>query len=70
MKVTIDTSLKTIKLEYPENIAELSKQLKEMLGDKWQEYTIVSGDTSYAPYTSIIGCGGAVSNISSPSTLL
>lgn len=47
MKITIETSNKTIKVEEALNVGELVKQLREVLGDKMNEYTLMPYDIKW-----------------------
>jgi len=51
MKITIDTDNKQITLETAVKIGELQKELKKLLGDNYEDYTIMCSNTlSYIPY--------------------
>lgn len=47
MKITIDTELKTIKIDSNTKIGKIIQELDKMLGDEWMEYTIEANTTSY-----------------------
>lgn len=42
MKITIDTKAKTIQVDGSVNYAEFQKELKEMLGDRLNEYMLIN----------------------------
>lgn len=53
MKIQIDTQQKTVKLLDSMNLKDLIKNLKNLLGDKFDEYTLISYEYmySYIPWT-------------------
>lgn len=44
MKITIDTKLKTIKVEEPVNFCELNNDLKKLLGEAVKEYVLLASE--------------------------
>lgn len=51
MKITIDTTNKTITVETPVGISELNEYLKKLLGDDINEYKLISDiSLTYSPY--------------------
>lgn len=50
MKITIDTTNKTIKVEDQVNFCELNKELKKLLGDAVKEYTLLPYAYSFTTY--------------------
>lgn len=50
MKITIDTTLKTIKVEEQINFCELHKELKKILGEEYKEYTLLPIEQKWNSY--------------------
>jgi hypothetical protein len=51
MKIQIDTTEKTIKVELPVNMGELETELEKLLPN-WKEYTLIK-EPEYVPYMPI-----------------
>lgn len=47
MKITIDTTSKTIKVEQAVNVKSLVHELRELLGDKMNEYQLMPTDIQW-----------------------
>lgn len=49
MKLQIDTTAKTIKIEQTVKITELVNIVKKLLPDSWKEYSLETGSVIYWP---------------------
>lgn len=54
MKITIDTTNKTIKVEDQVNFCDLNKELKKLLGDAVKEYALLPTETIYNSYPVLV----------------